>query len=340
MTLLYPYRHFLVSFALLLIISIIGELFSGWLGLINIALIYLLPVLVIALRGDIHATTVVTAISVIVFDLLYVPPRYSLDVHDLAYVWSFVIFFLVGYTITYQAKRIQANAIKEILLNTLSHDLKTPLSSIQGNTALLLREKNIDEHTRREILVQISDSTHRMNRLIANLLDSARLKDNREILRKEWCDFEDLIGVAIQEFRHDRVMHRIDVEISPEMPLFWGDGGLLVRLFVNLLDNALKYSRPDKPIRVRMTSMPTKTVILFCNDSEPIKKADLKNMFDKFYRLENTADIVGSGVGLSICKDIVIAHDGEIEAYNTDHGICVEVVLPASRKPARTLREE
>jgi len=339
MNALYPYRHYLIALLFLLSIALIGTVFADFLGLVNVALMYLLPVLVIALRGDMKATTVVTAVTVVTFDLLNVPPQYSFNVHDLAHAWSFVIFFVVGYTITYQARRIQANAIKEILLNTLSHDLKTPLSSIIGNAALLLKDKNIDDTTRRDVLIQIKDEGQKMNRLIANLLDSARLRDDRQILRYEWCDFEDLIGVAMQEFRHEGLHHAIEVKVAQDLPLYWGDSGLLVRLFVNLLDNALKYAEPEKAIRVDMTSTSEKTVILFCNGSEPIKKADLKNMFDRFYRLDNTADIGGSGIGLSICKDIVLAHGGQIEAYNSGGDVCIQVDLPTSKRPVGKLRE-
>ena len=81
------------------------------------------------------ATLLITTISVIMFDLLYVPPQYSFNVHDLIYVWSFLIFYAVGYTITFQAKRIHVNEIRQLLLHTLSHDLKTPLSSILGNAS-------------------------------------------------------------------------------------------------------------------------------------------------------------------------------------------------------------
>ncbi len=111
MTLFYPYRHYMVSILLLAFITIVSQTFRTELGLINIALIHLIPVLVIALRGNMGSTMIVTSSSVLIFDLLYVPPKYSFDVHDLTYIWSFIIFFAVGYTISSQAKRIQVNAI-------------------------------------------------------------------------------------------------------------------------------------------------------------------------------------------------------------------------------------
>jgi two-component system sensor histidine kinase KdpD len=335
---LFKYRYYFVSFVLLVIITVVSQLLRSHLDLINIALIHLVPVIVIALRGIMGATMMVTTVAVVMFDWLYVPPQYSFDVHDLNYIWSFIIFFLVGYTITLQAKRIHANEIKEMLLNTLSHDLKTPLSSILGN-ATLLEETTLDEKTRQEVLMQIKDSSQRMNRLIGNLLDSARLQHNQVSLQKEWCDLEDLIGVALQEFRHESKRKRPAIRIVGDPQLFWADCGLLVRLLVNLIDNAFKYSEEDRRIRITLSSTGQDVRILFCNESGPIRSEDLKNMFERFYRLGNTADISGSGIGLSICKDIVTAHQGKIEAYNVKDGVCFEVTLPVLKYPSKTLKE-
>lgn len=340
MSFLYPYRHYLVSLTLLALITVVSQLFKGSLGLINIALIHLIPVIVIALRGHLSSTMIVTAVSVVVFDLLYVPPEYSFDVHDLSYIWSFFIFFTVGYIISAQAKRIQSNAIKEIFLNTLSHDLKTPLSSILGNSSLLLKgQTENDELVRREVLVQINNSAQRMNRLISNLLDSARLQEGQSALRFEWCDFEDILGVALQEFRDHPKQKHIKIAIDSDLPLFWGDCALLVRLAVNLIDNALKYTEEGKNISLSITS-DTKSINFLCfNESEPIKKADLKNMFDRFYRIDKSTDIVGSGIGLFICRQIVNAHRGEIKAYNVKDGVCFDIKFSVVRSPNEKLSE-
>lgn len=339
MKLNFPFRHELISFLLLGLITIVSQIFRPQLGLLNIALIHLVPVIAIALQGNIRSTMIVTTISVIMFDLLYVPPTYSFDVHDLSYIWSFIIFFTVGYTISYQANRIHTNAVKEIFLNTLSHDLKTPLSSILGNASLLLKEKTQDPLIRRDIIVQINDSTQRMNRLVANLLDSARMQDIKSPLRMEWCDFEDIVGVALQEFRYNPKQSQIEVHIDPELKLFWGDCALLVRLIVNLIDNALKYTENGKRISLTITNDDSNIKILCFNESKPIKKADLKNMFDRFYRIDYSADIGGSGIGLSICRDIVHAHKGLIEAYNVPEGVCFEIRFLISISPSDRLKE-
>lgn len=334
MNLLYPYRHYLAALILLALITLVCHLFLDKMAMINIALIHLLPVIVIALRGNMIATMTITTFTIALLALFYIAPRYSFAVNELYYLRSFAIFYVVGYIITVQARKIQANSIKETLLNTLSHDLKTPLSSILGNTSLLLdQDKRIDAQTRLEVLTQIKESSQRMNRLISNLLDSARLQNAHAPLRREWCDFEDLLGVALQEFRNDVQQRRIETRIDPDLPLFQGDCNLLLRLLVNLLDNAIKYTKDERPVEVEITSSRSAITLVVTNRCKPIKKADLKNMFDRFYRLENTADIVGSGIGLSICKEIVNAHGGTIEAYNVEGGVSLKATLPLPKRP-------
>jgi two-component system sensor histidine kinase KdpD len=328
-------RHYLVATALLAFITLFSQFFRSQLELINVALIHLIPVIVIALRGDMTATMIVSASAVVLFDLFYVPPQYSFDVHDLYYVWSFVIFFVVGYTITLQAKRIHTIEIKEMLLNTLSHDLKTPLSSILGSASLLIDDERIDAETRRLLAKQIQESGQRMDRLIANLLDSARLQNDRNVLKKEWCDLEDILGVALQEFRENPRRKFLEIQVGNPMNLFWGDGTLLVRLIVNLLDNAFKYSEGEKRVRIAVGSDSEKAFIHICNDSNPIPQHELTNMFDRFYRLEQSADIRGSGIGLAICKEIATAHKGSIRAYNGKNGVCIEVLLPVLLAPSQ-----
>jgi two-component system sensor histidine kinase KdpD len=333
------YRYYFVAFSLLVIVTMVSQLLHAHLDIINVALIHLVPVIVIALRGDMTATMIVTTAAVIMLAFFYVPPRYSLHIEDLIYIWSIIIFYLVGYTITLQAKRIHANEIKQLLLNTLSHDLKTPLSSIMGNTTLLLESKVLSAETREKVLGEIKASSERMDRLIGTLLDSARLKHSHAVLQQEWCDLEDLLGVALHEFHDEGSRKRLEIEIADDLPLFWGDGGLLVRLFVNLMENAFKYTDAWQKVKVTISATKKAVKIVFFNESEPIERDDLKNIFERFYRLDNTADINGSGIGLAICKDIVTAHQGSIEAYNVKDGVCFKVLLPIIEQPTETLKE-
>lgn len=323
-------RYHWVAFIVLIIVTMVSQLLHAHLDIINVALIHLIPIIVIALLGEMFATMSITVLTVVLFDFLYVPPRYSFHVHDLIYIWSFLIFFLLGYIMTTQAKRIHTDKIKQMVLNTLSHDLKTPLASIMGNTTLLLDDQ-LDEASRRDVLTQIKSSSERMDRLIGTLLDSARIGESDTVLQKEWCDLEDLIGVTLQEFDHQKELNRLQVRIDEGLDFFWADNALLVRILVNLLENAFKYGEEEKAIQLDIASTPKSLKIAVCNESRPIPEEELRHLFERFYRLDTTSDIDGSGIGLAICKEIATAHQGSVQAYNIDGGVCFEVELPILR---------
>jgi two-component system sensor histidine kinase KdpD len=264
-------------------------------------------------------------------NFLYIPPLYSFSVHNELYIWSFLIFGIVGWIITIQAKNLNTqtkqNELRESLLHIISHDLRTPLSTIHGSINLILSNDNLDIESKNNLLEDINYSSLRMKRLITNLLDSTRLSSGSIDLKLEWCDFEDIVGVALNEFSQKQNDEKLDIKID-ELSLFWGDNTLLTQLIINLLDNAFKYSKPNTKIYLEIHNLNNFTKIKVFNESEYIDKEKLKNIFDKFYRFEDTNDISGSGIGLAICKSIVKLHNGEIKAIAQNDGISIEIKLP------------
>ena len=170
-----------------------------------------------------------------------------------------------------------------------------------------------------------------MKRLITNLLDSARLSNKNFDLKLEWCDFEDIVGVALDEFSRKQSDDLLDIKID-DMTLYWGDNTLLTQLIINLIDNAFKYSTQNSIIKLEILNLNNFIRITVFNESEYIDEGKLKNIFDKFYRLEDTNDISGSGIGLAICKSIIKLHNGEIKATSKDNGISIEINLPITKK--------
>ncbi|OHE12030.1 MAG: histidine kinase, partial [Sulfurimonas sp. RIFOXYC2_FULL_36_7] len=281
------------------------------------------------------ATIFITILSVIFFNFLYIPPLYSFKVHNELYVWSFVIFGIVGWIITIQAKNLytqtKQNEMRESLLNIISHDLRTPLSTIIGTTNLLLYNSNLDEKSTKNLLEDVNYASMRMKRLITNILDSTRLSNGGINLKFDWCDFEDIVGVALEEFSDKQKDELLDIKIE-DFRLFWGDNVLLKQLIINLLDNAFKYSINNTKVTLDILDLNDTLRIAVFNQSSHIDETKLKNIFDKFYRLEDSNDISGSGIGLSICKSIVGIHGGEIKASAVNNGILIEAILPIIKK--------
>ncbi|RXJ88220.1 DUF4118 domain-containing protein [Arcobacter sp. CECT 8985] len=328
------FNYFVQAIVILLIITVVSHLFREHLDIINIALMHIIPVIYVAIRGKIKATFFITLISVICINFLYIPPLYSFNVHEELYLITFIIFGIVGGIITYQAKKLDSqkkqNQLRESLLNIISHDLRTPLATIHGTTNLILSNDDIDQVKQRDLLEDINYASLRMKRLITNLLDSTRLSGQIK-LKYEWCDFEDIVGVSIENFSQKQNEDYLNIELD-ELGLYWGDNTLLTQLITNLLDNAFKYSKSGSKIDLQIENFNEYIKITVFNKSEFINKKKLKNIFDKFYRLEDTNDISGSGIGLAICKNIVKLHGGDIKASHKNNGILIEVDLPVKKK--------
>jgi two-component system sensor histidine kinase KdpD len=135
----------------------------------------------------------------------------------------------------------------------------------------------------------------------------------------------------LEDFSQKQNDELLDIKID-EIALYWGDNMLLTQLIVNLLDNAFKYSINNTKVVLKIKNSNDVIKIEIFNQSSHIDKAKLKNIFDKFYRLEDTNDISGSGIGLSICKSIVNLHGGSIKASSVNDGILIEVSLPVIKK--------
>jgi two-component system, OmpR family, sensor histidine kinase KdpD len=329
------FTYILKALVILLIITIISHFFRGSLDIINITLIHIIPVIVVAIHGNMKATVFITFLSVVLLNFLYIPPLYSFSVHNELYLYSFSIFGIVGWIITYQAKNLNTqtkqNELRESLLHIISHDLRTPLSTIHGSINLILSNDNLDENSKENLYEDINYASLRMKRLITNILDSTRLSSGNIDLKLEWCDFEDIVGVALNEFSQKQNDEILQIKID-ELSLFWGDNTLLTQLIINLLDNAFKYSKAETKIYFEIINFNNFIKIKIFNETEFIDKNKLKNIFDKFYRLEDTNDILGSGIGLSICKSIVKLHNGEIKASHEGNGILIEIELPIIKR--------
>ncbi len=336
------YKAYTINFSeigkallILMVVIAISHLFQDYLGIINIALLHIIPVVVIAMYGNLKATILITLLSMICFNFLFVPPVYSISFHNELYIWSSIIFGIVGWVITIQAQNLNTqrkqNILRESLLHIISHDLRTPLSTIHGTINFILSDDSLDTKQIQNLLEDINYASYRMKRLITNILDSTRFSSGNAELKYEWCDFEDIIGVALEEFSQQQDNELVEIKVD-KLQLFWGDNTLLIQLIVNLLDNALKYSTKNSIIRLEIKHLSDSVKISIFNQSETIDKSKLHNIFDKFYRLEDTNDISGSGIGLSICKSIVQLHMGAIKADGLENGILIEVNLPVVKK--------
>jgi two-component system, OmpR family, sensor histidine kinase KdpD len=207
----------------------------------------------------------------------------------------------------------ESERLHRALLDSISHDLRTPLASITGAvTGLLDGRVKYSRESEDVLLVTIRDGARQLNRFVANLLDMARLESGVRTLNKEWGDIEDVIGVALREAKETLKGHPLKVTLSPGLPLVEIDFALMVHVIINLLENGAKYSLPESGITIGV-SMAEQELVLTVDDSgPPVPVEERDRIFDKFHRLPSTRHISGTGLGLSICRGIVEAHGGRI----------------------------
>jgi two-component system sensor histidine kinase KdpD len=222
--------------------------------------------------------------------------------------------------------------LQTALLNSISHDLRTPLVSIIGVLSSLQEEGMGLDDTARVNLIQVAtEEAERLNHLIANLLDVSRIEAGAMRISRQPSDVQDIVGVALERLGSPSGKRPIKVNIPAEPPFVSVDFGLMVQALVNVLDNALKYSPPDSPIDISGRQVDRQVEIQVADRGIGIPPEDLQRVFDKFYRVHRPDNVTGTGLGLSISKGIVEAHGGRIVAENRPGGgTIIRLTLPVA----------
>jgi len=232
-----------------------------------------------------------------------------------------------------QAQILEAReTLERALLNSISHDLRTPLVSITGALGALRDKRSVLEaETREDLLDAAWEEAGRLNRFVGNLLDMTRLESGALKLRLVSCDVQDLLGCALAALEPQLGRRKIEVRVPGGLPLVRMDMVLMTQVVVNLLDNALKYTPRQTGIELE-AGLADGTLTLAVADRGPgIPETDLKRVFDKFYRVPVPEGAGGTGLGLSICRGIVEAHGGGIRAENREGGgLRMMVSLPVT----------
>lgn len=215
----------------------------------------------------------------------------------------------------------ESERLRSTVLNSISHDLRTPLASIIGAATGLLDDEGLyDDSGRESLLLTIKDEAIRMNTLVNNLLDMTRLESGALRIKKDWCDIQEIIGVALRRC-HDILEGRpIAIDIPPGLLLVSADFGLIEQVLVNLLDNAVKYSPKDTAISLRVFRERDEIQVEVADRGPGLPAEDVRRVFEKFSRSDAVRHISGTGLGLSICRGFIEAHGGRIWAANRPGG--------------------
>lgn len=215
-----------------------------------------------------------------------------------------------------QAEMLEkSDRLRTALFNSVSHELRTPLATIMGAIYTLQDKRvNCSEEMTKQLLADISQGGRRMERIITNLLDTARMESGMLQLKRQWCDFEDVISGALRKWGGNREDHELKFQLPEDLPLFQGDAGLLEHVVLNFLDNAAKYSQVGSQILIKAQTKQDQLVLEVYDEGCGFSEEDKPYLFEKFFRARCTDKASGSGLGLAICRSIIEAHGGSIWA--------------------------
>jgi len=230
-----------------------------------------------------------------------------------------------------QAEILRATeSLQTALLNSISHDLRTPLVSITGALSSLDEDiGTLNESARGALIENARGEADRLNRLVGNLLNMTRIESGAIKLHREPGDIQDVIGTALEQLGKRVEEREIKISIPEDFPLVPMDFTLIVQVAVNLLENAVKYSPKESLIEVSASLLDDKACLEIADRGVGIPSEDLSRVFDKFYRVQRPESVSGTGLGLSISKGIVEAHYGRIYASARDSGgTIIHIELP------------
>lgn len=226
--------------------------------------------------------------------------------------------------------------LEQALLNSISHDLRTPLVTISGVLdSMLADEKEYDARQKRTMILAASQEASRLNRFVSSLLDMTRLEAGALSPRLMLCEVEEVVGCAVAAIRSRLGANNIITDVEPCLPPVSVDLALLTQALVNLLDNALKFSPPSADIGLSARLEGSRIAMEVTDCGPGVPPGEEKRIFDKFHRVKVPEATGGTGLGLSIAKGIIDAHKGIITASNRPQGgLMVKVLLPVEAAAA------
>jgi two-component system sensor histidine kinase KdpD len=325
---------YLVSSVTIIIVTLICFFFKPVISYHSVSLIFLFTISVLPLFFKSGPVLLAAAISALFWNFLFIPPLYTFYIASLDDILTFFMYFIIAITtgiltsrihkLNEKAKKILLSAeserLYETLFNSISHELKTPISTIMAASESLNDEKVLaNPLTSRQLTEEIYVAAKRLNRLVANLLDMTRLQSGMLKLNLNWHDVNDLVNNALKTLKHEMSGHKIKVITNEDLPLVKIDFFLMEQALINILINIAYYTPTGTEIEISCYHDNDDLKIKIFDNGPGFPEGTLEKIFDKFYRgqSEKTG---GTGLGLSIVKGFIDAHKGSITVRNRDTG--------------------
>ena len=344
-----------ISVFVLIAATLVGYAFKAFhLADADIIMLYIIAVLVISIfTSKMHYCLISSVVGVILFNYFFTYPEFSLSADDAGYPVTFVTMFITAFLAGTLANKLKRNILiaeqiarekeeaallaqneqlRANMLRSISHDLRTPLTSISGNASTLMSGgSNLDEGTKQQIYTDIYSESMWLIGMVENLLYATRIEDGRMQLHISVEILDDIVREAVKHIERTHPKRSISVEMQDEIIPVKADANLIVQVIVNLIDNAVKYSEEDQPISVCVSREDAVAVVSVADHGTGIPQDEQEKVFDMFYTGgSRSSDSRRSlGLGLALCRSIINAHGGSISiSDNTPEGTVVRFQLP------------
>ena len=303
--------------------------------LVNVAMVYLLAVVIIALRFTRGPAIAAAVLGVVAFDVLFVPPQGALTVDDVQYLLTFAIMLAVALIISRLVESVRRQAaaqaaleieaeterIRSTLLASISHDLRTPLAVMAGASSSLEQGgERLTTAERNALAKSIFDQAREMSEHVAKLLQMTRLELSAIRLDRDWASLAEIVGTVLARLAERLAMHRVIVDLPDDLPLIRVDATLIEQALTNLLENCAKHTPPATVVRVRAQRSDGEIVVSVEDYSDGLAEHDVERVFAKFHRGSMEGPGTGLGLGLAICRAIVRLHGGRAWAERVPGG--------------------
>jgi two-component system sensor histidine kinase KdpD len=343
------------SIILVLCIATLCFFLSDFIDYRITALLLLMTVSLVAMVFDILPVLVTALLSGIILNLFFIKPLFTFHItntEDILMFFMYVIIAMLNAVLTFKIREAETKVrdkeekektiiLYNTLLNSLSHELRTPIATIIGAVDVLKENQNkISKENEIVLLHEIDLASLRLNRQVENLLNMSRLETGMLQPKKDWCDTIDLINTVIQKIDSLNQYHSIDFKIKENLPFMWLDTGLMEEILRNLIYNALLYTPQKSIITIDVSYQSKQCIITVADNGNGFPESEIPLIFDKFYRVPNSKT-GGSGLGLSIVKGFVEAHNGTILLKNNPTGGALfTIAIPTEASYLKNIKHE
>ena len=315
--------------------TLVGLAMRPRFDLVNIAMVYLLAVVVVALKFSRGPAIVTSVLCVAAFDYLFVPPQGTFTVDDVQYLLTFAIMLAVALIISGLVRSIcrraaaqtaleieaETERIRSALLASISHDLRTPLSVMAGASSSLAESgERLSAAERRALAQSVFEQAREMSERVNKVLQMTRLETGALKVERDWASLSEIAGSALARLSERMATHRVIVELEDDLPLVRVDAALVDQALGNLLENCAKHTPPGTVVRLRAQRRAGEIVVSVEDYSGGIRESDIERVFHKFNHGALESAGTGMGLGLAICRAIIRLHGGRAWAERVPAG--------------------